>query len=137
MWVIHDLLGYGIAANCKVRGYHPCPVCGEQLTQRYSKALQKCVFTDHQCFFDLNHSFRKLSEILGYEQQFREAPQQLSGEEWETLSKAKTTRIKGESIFFKLPYQKYLLIRHLVDAMHIEKNVSHRTINLMLERTED
>ena len=37
-----------------------------------------------------------------------------------------------KSIFFKLPYWDHLLIRHNLDVMHIEKNVSESIIGTLL-----
>ena len=132
MWVIHDLLGYGLTAHCQVRGYNSCPICGDRLNGRYSKALKKCVFTDCRRFLEPEHPFRKESSILQYEQELREPPQELSREEWIEQSKGNNKVIKKESISFKLDYWKDLLIRHLVDGMHIEKNVCHNIMMLLL-----
>lgn len=74
MWVIHELLEYGLTAHYQVRGYNSCPICGDQLKGRYSKALKKCVFSDCCCFLELDHPFKKQSTTLQHEQDFREPP---------------------------------------------------------------
>lgn len=38
-----------------------------------------------------------------------------------------------KSIFFELPYWKFVLIRHNLDVMHIEKNVFDNVINTILD----
>ena len=39
---------------------------------------------------------------------------------------------KKKSIFFELEYQKYLLLRHNLDVMHIEKNVCNNITRTVL-----
>lgn len=39
---------------------------------------------------------------------------------------------KNKSIFFELPYWQYLLIRHNLDLMHIEKNVCENILGTLL-----
>ena len=39
---------------------------------------------------------------------------------------------KKKSIFFKLEYWKYLLIRHQLDVMHIEKNICESIYGTLL-----
>jgi hypothetical protein len=110
MWVIHDLQGYGVAAHCQVGGYHACPICGEKLRGRFSKALNKCVFPDHRCYLDLDHPFREESQLLNYEKEVRLIPTSRSGEEWLNDSTSNNPIIKKKSIFFRLEYWKLLLI---------------------------
>ncbi|XP_042449045.1 uncharacterized protein LOC122033970 [Zingiber officinale] len=40
--------------------------------------------------------------------------------------------LKKKSIFFNLPYWKYLHVRHCLDVMHIEKNVFESLINTLM-----
>ncbi|CAL9018745.1 unnamed protein product [Prunus brigantina] len=40
---------------------------------------------------------------------------------------------KKKSVFFDLEYWKYLPVRHVLDVMHIEKNVCDRIIGTLLE----
>lgn len=39
---------------------------------------------------------------------------------------------KGRSIFFELPYLEHNILRHNLDAMHIEKNVFDNILNTLL-----
>jgi hypothetical protein len=39
---------------------------------------------------------------------------------------------KKQSIFWELPYQKDLYVRHLIDVMHVEKNVCKRLVGTLL-----
>ena len=124
--------GYGITIGCVVSGYHSCPICGEHLKGRYSKALKKCIFTNHRCFLNSNHPFNNESKILGYEQETAPILEQLFGQEWLESCQINTKVKKRVSIFFQLPYWKDLLIRNLVDGMHIEKNVCSNIMKLLL-----
>ncbi|KAM0899069.1 hypothetical protein ACQ4PT_021549 [Festuca glaucescens] len=43
------------------------------------------------------------------------------------------TTFKKRSIFFQLEYWKFLLVRHNLDSMHIEKNVFDNVVNTLLD----
>jgi hypothetical protein len=40
--------------------------------------------------------------------------------------------VEGASIFWELPYWKYLDVRHSIDVMHIEKNVCESLLGTLL-----
>jgi hypothetical protein len=39
IWTIHDYPGYGLLSGCAYQGYKACPLCGLDITSRYSKPL--------------------------------------------------------------------------------------------------
>jgi hypothetical protein len=43
------------------------------------------------------------------------------------------TTFRKRSVFFQLPYWETLLVRHNLDAMHIEKNVFDNIVNTLLD----
>ncbi len=44
IWTIHDYPWYGLLSGCAYQGYRACPLCGPDITSRYSKPLLKCVY---------------------------------------------------------------------------------------------
>jgi hypothetical protein len=126
MWMIHDLQGYGMVVACQVGSYHAYPICGEKLKGRYSKALNKCVFLGHRCYLEPTHPYRGSSTVLG------SVPLQRTGQQWLESCTPDNPIIKRKSIFFRLEYWSQLKIRHVVDGMHVEKNVCHNLMKLLL-----
>jgi hypothetical protein len=43
------------------------------------------------------------------------------------------TTFRKRSVFFQLPYWETLLVRHNLDAMHIEKNMFDNIVNTLLD----
>jgi len=96
----------------------------------------------HRRFLPIDHPWRRKKDVFGMTEN-RAPPKPLSGDdvlfqvqdlENIPLTRAPHKKVKichelrgdnwnKKSIFFKLPYWRFLLLRHNLDAMHIEKNV--------------
>ena len=108
-------------------------------------------YMGHQRFLPPGHSFQKLKKAFIGKKEWDSPPQYLKGQEIFKMVEHIQTKFgkrkikkrkrddgggegegdediflklyKKKSIFFDLEYWKYLLVRHLLDVMHIEKNV--------------
>lgn len=125
-------------SGCVVKGYHACPVCGEDTFSQRLKYSQKNSYTCHMRFLPRYYPNRKLKTFNG-EEEFGLPPKSLDGEEilrkvsgihkcWgkkkgnhKTFSDEENNYFKKQSIFFELEYWKHLHIWHMLDVMHIEK----------------
>ena len=121
MWTMHDWPGYGECSGLSISGYNACPLCGPRLDSRYSKALRKNVYQVHVRYLPENHELRDGN--LG-----RPPPSALKASDWklkwEECGNLACPGMKRLSIFHQLPYWGDLLINHLLDPMHIFKNVA-------------
>lgn len=153
LWTISDFPGYGLLSGWSTSGRYACPCC---LSQTDSNRLRtKTCYMAHRRFLPKRHPFRKNKVDFNGEEEPREKPSHLSGEDilqWldklhplfgefgkhPTLNK-KRKRVSDQanwvkkSIFFELPYWHKLLIRHNLDVMHIEKNICENVLGTLLD----
>ena len=103
-----------------ISGYNACPPCGPRLDVRYSKPLKKTIYQGHVRYLPEGHALRDGN--LG-----RPPLKQLKAsnwkQKWEENGNSSCPGMKRLSIFHTLPYWGDLLINHLLDPMHIFKNV--------------
>ncbi|XP_022873154.1 uncharacterized protein LOC111392118 [Olea europaea var. sylvestris] len=163
MWTIHDFSAYGNVSGWPVKGKIACPICHEDTCSIWLSHGRKFAYMGHRRFLDLSHPFRvKKSWFNGrIENDIR--PKIKNGEQnlnevdkiaydWGKSGKRKrkknttqsTVTWKKKSIFFMLPYWKYivtrlmfnvqtLLVRHNLDVMHVEKNICESIISTLLD----
>ncbi|CAL8150911.1 unnamed protein product [Prunus armeniaca] len=111
MWTINDFPAYGNLSGCVVKGYKVCPICG-----------------------DNTPSHRRQRATFNGKLEYGTPPEPLTGEEvLHMVEYGDRVCWKKKSIFFDLEYWKYLLMRHVLDVMHIEKNVCDNIIGTLLE----
>ncbi|RVW61746.1 hypothetical protein CK203_065428 [Vitis vinifera] len=58
LWTINDFPAYGNLSGCTVKGYHACPICGEETNSHWLKHGNKNSYTGHRRFLPCNHPFR-------------------------------------------------------------------------------
>ena len=123
MWTMHDYLGYGDISGLSVSGHHACLPCVMSLKSRISKHLHKVVYEGHRKYFDKDNSM--LRNVV------EPKPKVWKAKDWydhwmtcEPNKKKKIPRMKALNCFHTLPYWHHLLINHLLDPMHIFKNVA-------------
>jgi DNA-directed RNA polymerase subunit RPC12/RpoP len=58
IWTIHDYQGHGLLSGCAYQGYKACPLCGLDITSRYSKPLLKCVYCGSRRWLLEDHPYR-------------------------------------------------------------------------------
>lgn len=133
------------------KGYYACSACGEDITPCRLSYSKKNVYMGHRHFLPKNHEFWFQKKAFNNEVEECYPPKLLTGHDvWEqvkginnkwgkwTSKKQKNVNSntsncwKKTSIFFDLEYCIYLLVRHQLDVMHIEKNVCESIYNTLL-----
>lgn len=149
LWTINDFPAYGNLSGCINKGYLACPICGDNTYARRLAHGKKMSFTGHRRFLARHHPYRKEKLAFNNEEEFGLAPMPLTGEEvlnevesinykWGKKQKRNSANVgcklcmKKKSIFFDLDYWKSLHLRHILDVMHIEKNVCESVIGTLL-----
>ncbi|CAL8168411.1 unnamed protein product [Prunus armeniaca] len=111
MWTINDFPAYGNLSGCVVKGYKACQICGDDTP-----------------------SHRRQRAAFNGKPEYGTPPEPLTGEEvLHMVEDGDRVCWKKKSIFFNLEYWKYLPVRHVLDVMHIEKNVCDSIIGTLLE----
>ncbi|XP_073120575.1 uncharacterized protein [Henckelia pumila] len=150
LWTINDFPAYGNMSGCVVKGYQACPIYGEETYSTRLKHSRKMSYTSHRRFLPRNHPYRRQKKAFNGKQEFNPAPKPLTGlEVLERVDKInyRAGKMSGKlqrkeletkscwkrkSIFFELEYWKHLHVRHVLDVMHIEKNVCESLIGTLL-----
>lgn len=116
--VMHQVSSWFLS-GLQTSGYLACPICGPGLHARRSRALKKMIYEGHRAHLPDGHDFRE--GFLG------RRPPRMCAKEWEDMKlrchEGLPDGMKRFSILFELPYWTSLLINHLLDPMHIFKNV--------------
>jgi len=152
MCTTSDFPAYGNLSGWKTKGKYACPYCNVDTCSLYLKKSRKMCYMGHRRFLPGDHKFRRSKKAFNGETEMRPPPKLLSGtallNQMEGLdvifgkhpeTKKKNKR-KGDevmpwskkSIFFRLPYWDHLLVRHNLDVMHIEKNISESILGTLL-----
>ncbi|XP_073133518.1 uncharacterized protein [Henckelia pumila] len=144
LWDIGNLSG------CVVKGYCACPICGEEKYSTRLKHSRKISYTGHRRFLPTNHPYRRQKKAFNGKLELNPAPKPLTGHEIlerverinycsgkasrkQTMQGEVVSCWKKKSIFFELEYWKHLHVRHVLDVMHIEKNVCESLIGTLLD----
>lgn len=115
---------WDIDIGLSTSGYLACPICGPSLVSSRPTMLRKVIYENHHRFLPYEHP-QFVPSSCGV------PPHPMTQGDWEVYwNGAMDTNgeppkgISRYSIFFCLPYWKYLKINHLLDPMHIFKNVA-------------
>ncbi|CAL2247513.1 unnamed protein product [Prunus armeniaca] len=134
MWTINDLPAYGNLSGCVVKGYKACPICGDDTPSHRLKNGHKIGYIGHRKWLLINHPYRRQRAAFNGKPEYGTPPEPLTGEEvLHMVEDGDRVCWKKKSIFFDLEYWKYLPVRHVLDVMHIEKNVCDSIICTLLE----
>ncbi|XP_073279526.1 uncharacterized protein [Primulina huaijiensis] len=151
LWTINDFPVYENMFGCVVKGYHACTICAEETYSTRFKHCRKMSYTGHRRFLPLSHPYRRQKKAFNGKQEFNLEPKPLSGNEilervqriiyhcgkfsgkLQSKNDDEITCWKKKSIFFELEYWKDLHVRHVLDVMHIEKNVCESLIGTLLD----
>ena len=161
LWTINDFPAYGNLSDYSVKGYLACPICAENTQGIYLKHSRKNVYQGHRRFLLRNHPYRRAKKAFNGCQEFDVEPKPLTGTEIlqktininyvygkkqenkmhvenskkkDKIQEAKSkVAWKKRSIFFYLEYWEFLYVRHVLDVMHIEKNVCESIVVTLLD----
>lgn len=150
LWTISDFPAYGDLSGWSTKGHYACPCCHKE-TKRTS-LINKGGYLGHRRWLPHDHKWRNDVASFDNKREKKHAPTPLSGdnvlEHYSRFTHEKFGKLAGtkrkwdssnslygwrkKSIFFNLPYWKSLKIRHNLDVMHIEKNVSDNILGTLM-----
>ena len=131
----------------RTKGYHSCYTCNDE---PYSEALEsKIGFINHRAYLPMEHRWRHSRLHNGLSEKRKRSLELQVGKIQEQLDKMpniilgkhpsnKKRQLIGEpnwsklSILNKLPYWKNKKLKHNIDVMHVEKNISESTYGTLL-----
>ncbi|WCJ24620.1 hypothetical protein M5689_006565 [Euphorbia peplus] len=149
LWTISDFPAYADLSGWSTKGFFACPACHKEPSSRSIK--NRIAYLRHRRWLPTNHRWRKLRKAFDKTVEKGTAPIPLSGDDvlmqcsqftqvpfgkvgkkrkWDEINSLYGWRKK--SIFFELPYWSKLIVRHNLDVMHIEKNVSENIIGTLM-----
>ncbi len=125
----------------QTKGYHACFLCVDDLGVRYSPNLRKVVYTTFRKLLPLHHPFHTTLKIFfNGANEKSPRPTQCTTQEWmdlwNTTSANHPEGMKRFSCFYDLKYWVHNTIHHLLDPVHIVKNVCHSLISHLLGEKE-
>ncbi|XP_021729989.1 uncharacterized protein LOC110696961 [Chenopodium quinoa] len=150
LWTISDFPALADLSGWSTKGRYACPSCHKH-TNRTS-LTSKGGYLRHRRWIPSNHKWRKDRKSFDNTREKECAPIPLTGDKiltyYNQFQQEKFGKVSGKkrkrdpskslygwnkkSIFFQLPYWRKLLIRHNLDVMHIEKNVSDNILGTLL-----
>ncbi|KAI5343771.1 hypothetical protein L3X38_011647 [Prunus dulcis] len=151
MWTVNHFPAYGNLSGCVVKGYKACPICGDDTPSHRLKNCHKLCYIGHRKWLPINHPYRRQRAAFNGKLEYGTPPEPLNGEEVlrivEDINYIRGSKNGGsvgendddrvcwkkKSKFFDLEYWKYLHVRHVLDVMHIEKNVCNSIFGTLLE----
>ncbi|XP_056843210.1 uncharacterized protein LOC130495735 [Raphanus sativus] len=141
LWSISDYPALGTLSGCKVKGKQACNVCGKDTPARWLKFSRKFVYMGNRRRLPPGHRYRYKKAWFDntVEERRKKKRKRLELEDDERVVEEECDesnelwRWKKRSIFFDLPYWKELPVRHNIDVMHVEKNVSDAILSLLMQ----
>ena len=147
LWTIHGYLRFGNVSEWRTKGYHSYQTCNDE---PYSEALEsKIGFINYQAYLPKEHRWQHSRLHNGLSKKLKRSLELSVGKIQEQLDRMpniilekhlsnKKRRLIREpnwskvSILYKLPYQKNKKLKHNIDVMHVEKNISESTFDTLL-----
>ncbi|KAL3685350.1 hypothetical protein R1sor_003372 [Riccia sorocarpa] len=126
LWTVNDYPALGLVAGQSTKGVLSCVACGPRVVSEYSSVLHKPLFFGARRWLPLHHRFRGSRYGLGSDaRETSVAPSKVSGHEvleW-AEQKLQFDAVGGHSD---------LLVRHIIDLMHTEKNICNNLLKTIL-----
>ncbi|XP_042958053.1 uncharacterized protein LOC122293566 [Carya illinoinensis] len=149
LWTINDFPAYGNLSGWSTKGKMACPSCNAQTDSNWLKYGRKHCYMGHRRLLPRDHIWRTRKGLFNGKEDLRMPPTMVEGVDLLTQlqmlgdiqfgkSCRKRKRTAEElnwtkkSIFFKLPYWSTLRLRHNLDVMHIEKNISENILGTLM-----
>jgi len=150
LWCIHDYPALSTMSGRTTKGYYACIHCDKNPLSRPLR--NKIGYLGHRRYLPLSHRWRRSLAFDGRHEKQTE-PGKFSVEEvrrelqkvkdvrpgkQDTTKKRKREGNEGPKIFshcsilWKLPYWEDLLVPHILDVMHIEKNICDNILGTLL-----
>ncbi|CAL9025676.1 unnamed protein product [Prunus brigantina] len=105
-------------------GYKACPICGDDTPSHRLKNGHKICYIGDRKWLPINHPYKRQRVAFNGKPEYGTPHEPLTGKEvLHMVEDGDRVCWKKKSIFFDLEYWKYLPVRHVLDVMHIEKNV--------------
>ncbi|XP_074341788.1 uncharacterized protein LOC141679181 [Apium graveolens] len=123
-----------------IKGYNGCVVCVNQTKATRLSNYRKTVVMQHRRWLPRDHPYRKQKSAFDNTVEKCSAPVPLTREEVFERKDDPRPVWKKLSIFFQLEYWKLLSVRHILDVMHIEKNICEALLGTLLnipKKTKD
>ncbi|XP_074362909.1 uncharacterized protein LOC141703230 [Apium graveolens] len=151
LWTISDYPALGNLSGNVIKGYNACTICIDETKATRLVNYRKTVIMRHRRWLPHNHPYRRQTSAFDNTVEKGVAPVPLTGEE--VFQRVQYLRAhvfgkkqrqprwkKGEprpvwkkvSIFFQLEYWEFLPVRHVLDVMHIEKNICEALVGTLL-----
>ncbi|OMP05337.1 Transposon, En/Spm-like protein [Corchorus capsularis] len=139
MWTISDFPAYAMLSGWSAKGKLACPCCNYDTCYQYLRHSKKMCYMGHRRLLEPSHKWRHDRTSFDGSIELRQAPQPLSGSV--ALEHIKNQRKnpnekgpwKKKSIFFELLYWEHNSLRHNLDVMHIEKNITDNILGTLLD----
>jgi hypothetical protein len=138
----HNLSGQSKKVHCG------CPHCFRKIDSQYLSESQKTVYVGHQCYIPMKHQFQSMKDQFNGNTAKRHPLPHITGHKvyemvkdvhvilgkWKRTDKntEEDNMWKKQSIFWELPYCKDIDVCHLIDVMHVEKNVCQSLLMTLL-----
>ncbi|XP_042962607.1 uncharacterized protein LOC122296877 [Carya illinoinensis] len=149
LWTINDFPAYGNLSGWSTKGKLACPSCNASTDFNWLKYGRKHCYMGHRRLLLTYHMWRTRKALFNGKEDIRMPPTMVEGADLLTQlqmlgdihfgkSRRKRKRTTEEfnwikkSIFFKLPYWSTLGLRHNLDVMHVEKNISKNILGTFM-----
>ncbi|XP_075670448.1 uncharacterized protein LOC142640260 [Castanea sativa] len=147
LWTIHDYLGFDNVFGWRIKGDHSCYTCNDE---PYLEVLEsKIGFIKHRAYLPMEYRWRQSRLHNGLSEKRKKSLELAVGKIQKQLDRIqniilgkypsiKKRQLIGEpnwsnvSILYKLPYWKNKKLKHNIDVMHVEKNISESTYDTLL-----
>ena len=151
LWCIHDYPALGTLSGRTTKGYYACIHCDKNPLSRPLR--NKIGYLGHRRYLPLSHQWRRSFLFDGHHEKRTEPGKFSAKEVLQELEKVKDVRPgkqdaskkrkrggNEEPIIFsrwsslrRLPYWKDILVPHVLDVMHIEKNICDSILGTLLD----
>ncbi|XP_074336233.1 uncharacterized protein LOC141673387 [Apium graveolens] len=118
LWTISDYPALGNLSGTVINGYNACTICIDETKATKLVNYRETVIMRHRRWLPRNHPYRRQKSAFDNTVEKGVTPVPLTGEE--------------VSIFFQLEYWEFLPVRHVLDVMHIEKNICEARLGTLL-----
>ncbi|XP_073219724.1 uncharacterized protein [Cicer arietinum] len=136
MWTINDFPAYANLLGWSTKHRYACPCCGLKIVSHWLRYSRKFCYMCHRCWLEPNSNWRYNRGEFDGTQEFRAPPKLPNGasvvRQLEDHGIGNGSPWKKKSILFTLPYWQHNVLRHILDVMHIEKNVCDNIIGTLL-----